>query len=130
MLGVSTHTSRVSGRQAALERVGVGEIGGGVDDTRRAVDAVDEPERSPVGVEGQDQVVPGPEQRPQQGILGGQPAGEGVTRMRRLLQRGHLRLERRTGGIARAGVLVFLMLPDRSLAEGRGQVDGGDDRRR
>ena len=66
-------------------------------------------------------MVAGREQA-QDGVLGGQAAGEGQP-VGGAFQRGQARFEGGPGGVAAAGVLEAPVLADRVLGEGRGQRD-------
>ena len=127
LLGVSTHTSRVSSRQAASRASWASDVGRGVVDTRRSVDAFHQPEGSSVGVEGQDQVIAGSQQRPQHGVLGGQSTGEGVG-VGGAFQRRHLLLPVTTGTGSPNGRTRTSDRRPPLLPEGGGQVHGGHHR--
>src|SRR3954454_23962163 len=73
-------------------------------------------------------MVARPAERPQQGVLGGQPADEGETAAA-TLERGQALLERVAGRVA--GAAVFVPHPGRAhrvLREGAGLVDRWNDR--
>ena len=123
LVGVSTQISRVCGGDRGAHRVDVGQRHGGVVDTPLREHLVDQPERSAVGVVGHDDVVAGPQHRPQRAVGGGHPRTERPPE-RGLLDRGQRRLERGAGRVAGAGVLEPAAQPaDAVLGERRTGVD-------
>ena len=111
-------------------RGGVVHGGGRVLQAPARGDLVDQPVGAAVRVVGDDDVVAGHAHRVQQGVLRGQPGGEGEASFA-LLQGGQVALERRAGRVGRAAVLVATAQPpDTVLLVGRGGVDGRDHRTR
>jgi hypothetical protein len=95
----------------------------GVGDPPLREDLVDEPERAAIGVVGDHDVVPGPQDRPQ-GTVGGGHARAERPPIVGFLDRGQRRFERGAGRIAGAGVLVSTAQPaDTVLGEGGTGID-------
>ena len=105
LVGVSTQTIFVSGRIAARTASESETFAGLYVQPPALGDPGEEPVRAAVRVVGDHHVVAGPADRPQQGVLGGQAAGEGQPDPA-ALQRGQALLERVPGRVAGAAVLV------------------------
>ena len=83
LVGVSTQTSRgLAGPDRGAHRVHVGDRRRGVREAPRLLDLGEQPVGAAVRVVGDDHVVAGRAERLQQGVLGGQAAGEREARAR------------------------------------------------
>ena len=131
LVGVSTHTIFVCPGRIAARTASTSWIEVMVCSTPHGQgDLVEQPVGAAVRVGRHDDVVPGREQRPDQGVLAGQPGGEREAAAA-VLQRGHARLERGPGGVGRAAVLVAAaQAADAVLLVRRHLVDRGDRPRR
>ena len=129
LVGVSTQTSLVlTGPDRGADGVDVAHRGRAVVEAPDLLDLVEEAERAAVRVVGDDGVVAGPGERTDQGVLGGQPAGEGEAALTHL-DGGQRTLQRGAGGVGRAAVLVAAaQAADTVLLVGAGGVDGRDHR--
>ena len=129
LVGVSTQTSLVRpGLDRGGHRVDVGDRGRAEVEAPDLGDLVEEPERAAVGVVGDDGVVAGAGQRPDDRVLGGEPGGEGEPLLA-VLDGRQRALERRTRRVRGAAVLVAAaQAPDTVLLVGAAGVDGRDDR--
>ena len=118
----------LAGPDRGPHRVEVGDRGGVVPQPPRVRDLGEEPVGAAVRVVGDDHVVARPAQRPQQGVLGREPAGEREAALA-LLERGDVALERGAGGVGGAAVLVAAaQAADAVLLVGAGRVDRRDHR--
>ncbi len=103
--------------------VGVVDGGGGVLDPPLREHLVDETEGAAVGVVRDDEVVARTQHRTEQAVGGGHARAERPA-VGAVLERGEVRLEGTTGGVAGAGVLEAVAhLTDTVLGEGRRRVD-------
>ena len=124
LVGVSIHTPVVTPGVIAASTAARSASG---DRIRRHAPALvhlgEQPERPAVRVVRHDEVAAGLGDRPQQRVLGGQPAGEGEAVLA-ALERRHALLERGPGRVRRAGVLIAPAYAAHPvLHEGRGGVD-------
>ncbi len=114
------------GRPVVFERRQVGEVVGRPADTGLGEHGRDQAEGAAVCVIAHEHVLAGA-QHAQDGVFGCEPRGERHAGLR-LFERGQGTLERGSGGVAGAGVLVALVFADALLGEGRGLEDRHGDR--
>ena len=125
LLGVSTQSIFVESVKAPSSASASLEVDRGDGHAPGAEDSREQSVGAAVGVVAQDDVVARGE-RTQQRVFAGEPRGEGDA-VRRLLQVGEARLERRACGIVAARVVGESHDADRVLDVGRGEVDRGID---
>ena len=131
LVGVSTQTSRVSPGRMAARTASRSEAGAGSCRSPQAVATLSNSRKvPPYASSGSTTWSPGPAQRADHGVLGGQAAGEREPALA-LLQGRDVALEGGAGGVGGAAVLVAAAQPAHAvLLVGRGRVDRRDHRRR
>ena len=128
LVGVSTQISRVCGVIAARTASTSDQRDRGVLHTPLGEDLVDQPERSAVGVVGDDHVITGAQQRTQHAVTG-RHAGAECPSEAALFDGGQRAFQRGPGRVAGAGVLESAaQTADAVLSEGAAGVDRGIDR--
>ena len=129
LVGVSTHTSLVRPGTIAAATASTSATGAGLWSRPQTLATLSKRrKRAAVGVVGDDDVVAGPGERPDDGVLGGEAGGEGEPALA-VLDRRQGTLQRRTRGVGGAAVLVAAaQAADTVLLVGAAGVDGRVDR--